>query len=511
MVSGRLFAVFETGGLMTVSQTNKIALVAPGPQRIQVGAIVHLPLALLSLAAWLRHYGEYSDSIGIIDTNICKPLPDDFSNAAVVGISAMTGSQIKYGLEVAAMARRANPDAVIVWGGIHPSLLPEQTVQHPLVDAVVIGEGEATFLEIVNAVLNGKGAAGIPGTYVQKHGSREIVVGPKRPFIDLNELPLPAYDLIDVKDYHGIEHQFDYQSSRGCPFRCAFCYNTKFCERRWRKKSPNTVVKELVYLQEEYAIESFGLVDDEFFIDIKRAEAIFDGILESGKRFSIIASCRLDMVRRFSPDLFRKMKRAGVVQMFFGAESGSPKMLKAIQKDITVEDIVEGARVVAEAGIRPILSFMSGFPGETLEDLKHTIDIILRLWNVHSLVTVNGIFPFNAYPGTGLYEKALDLGLSPPQSLAEWGQWAFQYKPDNPWVSPTMKQWMEISFFMVRFKYYVARYGDRKRNNLMARLIKWGLWPIAALVKLRMRNRWFALAWEWRLFAYAAQKTFGYL
>ncbi len=488
----------------------EIVLVAPGFPRRHIGTSQHLPLAVLCLAAWLRERGDYEGQVKVLDANVRNVSAPDFTNARVVGISAMTGYQVKHGLRIASTVRRANPDALIVWGGIHPSLLPEQTAAHPLVNVVAIGEGEQTFLEVVDAAFNGRDIAGIPGTYVPSaDGGVAAVAG--RPFLELDDLPLPAYDLVDMSDYPGIEHQFDYQSSRGCPFKCGFCYNTVFCGRRWRKKSSMKVVEELLYLHEKYKVAAFGLVDDEFFIDLKRTEAIFDGILESGSKFRLVASCRLDTIRRFPASLIDKMKQAGVTQMFFGAESGSPKILGMIQKGISIEDMIEGARVVAEAGIRPILSFMSGFPGETSEDFDRTIDMIPQLWSTHPLVTVNGIFPFNAYPGTVLYQRALELGLKAPQSLDRWGEWSFQYEPDNPWLSPTMKHKMQIAFYMARFMYYLARLQDRYKGKPVARLLNVLSRPASYLVKMRMNKHKFGLALEWRLFALLARKTFGYL
>ncbi len=359
-------------------------------------------------------------------------------------------------------------------------------------------------------MLRGEPLAGIPGTCcLDSDGA--IVFGPRRPFIDLAQLPLPAYDLIDVDDYAGIEHQFDFQSSRGCPFRCGFCYNTVFCGRHYRKKPSAQVVRELIALHDHYHVTCFGLVDDEFFIDRQRVEAIFDGIIASGRKFSLVASCRLDIVCRFTPALLAKMKQAGISQMFFGAESGSATILKAIKKDITRQHILKGAQRVAEAGIRPILSFMSGFPGETLNDFNRTLDTIRQLWRLHPLVTVNGVFPFNAYPGTFLYDQALTLGLKTPQTLEAWGAWSFQYQPDNPWLDPLMKRNMEIAFYMVRCIYYIARYEDRYPGQAVATLLKLGAWPVKASVTLRLRHRWFGLAWEWKLFARLVRKTFGYL
>ena len=496
---------------MKLESNPDIVLVQPGARRVQIGgAILHLPLQLLSLAAWLRRDSACENRIRILDMHIESPEAEYFTHAAIVGISAMTGQQIHYGLQAAQLARRANPDAVIVWGGVHPTLLHEQTIRNDLVDIVVIGEGEETFREVVDTIDSGRDTAGIPGTCVLD-GDGSVVVGPQRDFIDMNDLPLPAYDLIDIRNYRGIEHQFDYQSSRGCPHRCAFCYNTVFCGRRWRAKSAGKVVDELARLCQTYHVRNFAPVDDEFFIDRKRAEAIFRGMLDRGLDCGIVASCRLDIIRKYPKESLAVMKRAGVMQMFFGAESGSEETLHEIRKDITREDIIEGARIVAEAGIRPILSFMSGFPGETFDRFEKTLDIIRRLWKTHSLITVNGIFPFNAYPGTVLFEKAVELGLKPPQSLEEWGAWRFQYEPDNPWLDEKMKRRMQISFYIVRFKYYLARYEDRHKNGFRVRLLRLLVLPLSLSAGIRLRKRWFRFAGEWRLFAFLVRKTFGYL
>ena len=225
----------------------------------------------------------------------------------------------------------------------------------------------------------------------------------------------------------------------------------------------------------------------------------------------IVASCRLDIIRKYPKESLEIMKRAGVMQMFFGAESGSEETLLDIRKDITHEDIIEGARIVAEAGIRPILSFMSGFPGETFDRFEQTLDIIRHLWKTHRLITVNGIFPFNAYPGTELFEKAVELGLKPPQSLEEWGAWRFQYEPDNPWLDEKMKRRMQVSFYIVRFKYYLARYEDRHKNGFRVRLLRLIVLPLSRSAGIRLGKRWFRFAGEWRLFAFLVRKTFGYL
>jgi len=492
--------------------TKDIVLVFPGQFRVQLGgALLHLPLSLLSLAAWLRSRNTaFENRIRIVDMHVRELRRKDFQDARIVGISAMTGHQVRYGLEAARLARDANPEAVIVWGGVHASLMPEQTARHDLVDVVVAGEGEETFQDVVETVMSGGDPAGLPGTFVAG-GDGTVQAGPARPFVDIDDLPLPAYDLVDMGDYQGIEHQFDYQSSRGCPFRCGFCYNTVFCGRKWRAKSAVKVLDELEYLAETYEINHFAPVDDEFYIDRRRAEGIITGIVDRGIGGDLITSCRLDIVRRFSPAMLDAMKRAGISQIFFGAESGSDETLEAIRKDITGEDIVEGALMVAGAGIRPILSFMSGFPGETFEQFEETLDLIGRLWISHPLVTVNGIFPFNAYPGTILFDRARELGLDIPETLDAWGGWTFQYEPDNPWLDDRKRRWMEIAFYIVRFRYYLTRFVDRHRGGWRARALRTLVLPLRLSAHVRWTRRWFGFAPEWRLFAWLVRKTFGYL
>jgi radical SAM superfamily enzyme YgiQ (UPF0313 family) len=486
----------------------EVILVAPGSKKFQFGPIIHLPLAILSIAAWLREEGEFKGHIKVIDTQIHDIQASDFKGADIVGISAMTGGQIKVGLNACEVVRRANPNAKIVWGGIHPSLLPEQTASHPFVDCVVIGEGELTFSEVVTAILEDQPIEGIPGTCVQ--GKNGIILGKKRGLLDIEKLPLPAYDLVDMSKYTEIENQFDYQSSRGCPFRCGFCYNTVFCNRRYRKKSANKVIQELYLLKDRYGVKNFAFADDEFFIDKKRVEAIIDGIVERGN-IGITASCRLDIVQRFPNELLEKIKSAGVLHMFFGAESGSDRILKMIKKDIKRKDIILGSQKVSEAGIRPFLSFMSGFPGEEIEDFDQTLETIIELWKLDSRITVNGIFPFNPYPGTYLYNKACDAGLMPPDNLGDWGNWTFQYQPDNPWLTEEMKQWMEIAFYIVRFKYYLVRLHDRYPNSWIYYLTILFIWPLYFSAMIRIRKRWFNHALEWRLFSLIARRTFGFL
>ncbi len=487
----------------------EVVLVAPGNPRIQFGAIINLPLALLCLAGWLRRDERFKDKIRILDMNIQKITEADFKDVALIGLTAITGHDIEFALQAARMAKTVNPKVIVVWGGIHASLMPEQTIAHELVDVVAIGEGEETFRELVESVMEEKDLAGIPGTWVKKDGN--IVKGPARPIVDMNTLPLPAYDLVNVGHYHNIQRQFNYQSSRGCPYRCAFCYNVVFTARKWRSKSAPKIIQELRYLHETYGVMNYIMDDDEFLINIKRAQEVFQGIIDNHLNFTMTISCRLDMVQRIPEEMLHTMKKAGVKQIFFGAESGSETILKDILKDLKTEDILKGANRVCKIGIRPVLSFMSGFPTETFDDFKQTLEIIEKLWQGHPLITVNGIFPFNPYPGTELYHAAIKAGFKAPKTLEEWGKWEFQYDPDHPWLDKKKRRWMQIAFYIVRFKYYLKRLEDRYDNDLKVRMLKVLVSPLLLSAKIRWNQKWFAAAWEWDLFAFIVRKTFRYL
>jgi radical SAM superfamily enzyme YgiQ (UPF0313 family) len=487
----------------------EVLLVFPGPKVSGMQALAHvrLPYSLLCLAAFLRPHS--------IDTKIIDMRVDDLgshglSGITVVGLSCMTGHQIRYALEAATYLRQRLPDAIFVWGGIHPSLHPEETARHPLVDTVVVGEGEETFLEIVMSHLGGDDKTAIPGTVAMRDGV--IVEGGKRPFIDLNKAPFPAYDLINLGRYLNCLDTFDYQTSRGCPFRCGFCYNVRYCGRRWRSKSPEKTVEELERLKEEFGVRSFSFVDDEFFINKRRVEGILDLIIGRQLGFKWTASCRLDLCRKFRPEFLEKLRSSGCRRIYFGGESGSREILKDIAKDITPTDTIEGVENCIRNGIVPIVSFMGGFPGETSKQFDETLDLISTLWEIDPRVTINGIFPFSPYPGTALFDRAKGFGLKVPTSLTGWATWSFQYDPDHPWLVPRQRQRLRVAFYIVRFKYYLKEYNLRNRGSPLRRTaINLLTLPLRLSGSIRWRTRFFACAWEWELWALIAQRSFGFL
>ncbi|MCK4353364.1 B12-binding domain-containing radical SAM protein [candidate division WOR-3 bacterium] len=453
---------------------SKVLLISPGNKK---DFTKRLPLALLFLAENLMA-NEYEPVI--LDMTVDNFSEGLLKNAICVGITSLTGRQILYGLQIAEQIRKLNPKLPIVWGGIHPSSLPVQTVRDPYVDIVVCGEGELTFLKIVTCLNNKQSLDGVEGIVYKENG--EVFINKKRPFLNFDKRNYLPYDLLSLDKYQ-LSERFEYQSSRGCPYRCIFCYNHMFNACKWRMKSSNIVLEELEEIMRKFHPKTIFFVDDEFFINKKRVEKICKEIIEKNFDFKWHTTNRADIVAGYNNELLELLERSGCMSLAIGAESGSPKMLEFINKKITVEDTLESARKLSKTKITPVYSFVSGFPGETLNDLYMSLDLIDKLWKINSEARINGLFLAAPYPGTPFFQMAIEHKFIPPSSLGEWGT-------SNLLVSNRYNKWLPIKFlnelqlysYLVRFLFmemYTKAYLKRKE---LIRTLKYRLFIIFRLI-----------------------------
>jgi anaerobic magnesium-protoporphyrin IX monomethyl ester cyclase len=395
----------------------------------QASGAPRLPLGVLCVAGPVDGAGY---RVQVIDQQVDASWEQTLERALAgrplcVGISAMTGNQIRYGLAAAALVRAAS-SVPIVWGGVHPSLLPEQTAADPLVDIVVFGEGEETFLEVVRRLEVGRTVEGVAGTCFKAHGT--VHANPGRPFLDLDRLaPLP-YHLVDVERYITAddmsERTLELPTSRGCPHRCGFCYN----------------LDRLTDVVQRFRLTGINFREDNFFTDRSRVEAVCRGILERGLAIGWHADCRCDYFARYPEGFLRLLRESGLRALTFGAESGSQRTLDAIGKDISVADILTAARRATRLGLIANFHFMTGFPGETEEDLFQTYRLIRTLLRGDRRRHIYGPALYTPYPGTSLYDRCLELGLRPPGDLAGWADYHWQ-RLNLPWLSPTEARFQE--------------------------------------------------------------------
>ncbi len=299
---------------------------------------------------------------------------------AVIGITMMSPVLLS-GMETVSVARKAAPDSTVVVGGAHPSALPQECLEdNPQIDIVVIGEGENTLLEIVHALDDGEELDDIAGIVFRKNG-KTVVTAPRAPIADIDSLPLPAYNLFPMEKYkthppYGRKTPYvNMITSRGCPFHCTYCSNSVF-GRKMRLQSPEKILSEMEFLIGKYHIKEIHFYDDCFTLNKKRTRTICEEILR--RKMKVIWSCttRVDLV---DEELLKLMRKAGCWLIAYGVESGSPKILKEMEKGVTVEQIEKSFKLTRKAGIRTLGYFMLGMPGETKETIQETIDVCFKI------------------------------------------------------------------------------------------------------------------------------------
>ena len=394
---------------------------APDPQ---------IPLALLYLAASLREEGF---SVRILDMRLEDYRSFNVGDPFFVGISCMSGLQIKYALEFARHVRANNPTCPLVWGGVHPTLLPEQTASNDYVDIVVRGEGELIIKDLADAIAANQPLDGVAGITYTVNGA--VKSNPDGQIINLDDIPIALpYDLLQMDKYPSFKSgRFHIQTSRGCPHRCGFCYNTNFNKNKWRGKSAKRVLDEIEYILNMFPdVKIIDPIDDNVFVDRERVEEICQGLLERNLDVEWRANCRFDYLSTYDKDFLELLATSGCVELDFGGESGSDRLQKLICKDVTAQQMlqsVENLRLWAPS-IEPYVSWMSGLPSETDEDLNQTFDLMDKMSQVNPKTQHYGIFVYTPFPSPVM--NLLPSDFKAPQTLEEWGSiHVFHFDP--PW------------------------------------------------------------------------------
>jgi anaerobic magnesium-protoporphyrin IX monomethyl ester cyclase len=365
------------------------------------------------------------------------------SRPLLIGFSTLTGPSILPTLKASREIKQVS-NVPVVWGGLHPTMLPEQTLESGCVDIVAVGEGEETIAELATALADGGKTSTlerVAGLVFRANGSIHRT-GP-RPFIRNLDQYAPAWHYLDVNRYLFSDRHFytdmgsrlgapkvaSILTSRGCPWRCAYCYNQFVNRRSFRAHSAARVLHDVRTLKERYGVGALIIEDDCFFAHRARGLEIAHGL---GVPWTV--SIRASELAKWGPSFVREIAKAGCQEVRVGAESGSQRILELMEKDISVDDIRTAVRLCVEAGIRPALNFMIGIPGESDSDMRMTLDLMDELEALGDAVAVNGPSVFLPWPGTALYERAVAMGFKPPSQTAEWGvQWGGQL-PSTPFL-----------------------------------------------------------------------------
>jgi len=403
------------------------------------------PWGLLYVAAPLIDRGI---DVDIVDEPVTPQYEDNVAEIirkkkpVCIGISAMTGEQIEFGLRFAKFVRK-HTSVLIVWGGIHPTLLPEETIDHDLVDIVVAGEGEYVYADLVEALAKGGDPADVAGVYIKK--GEQVVGSTPTEYLDLAELPNIPYHLVDVERYIrkrpdvGAERYFEVITSRGCPHPCSFCYIDAVHNKRWRYMPPETAVAKLKDLKKRFDIDHVLFREDNFYVNWHRVDDIAKLMIEEKLDLKWSASCRIDYFDKYKPEFLDTLKKSGCALITFGVESGNNRVLKLAEKNITVEQTLRVAEKVNQYGMVGSYHFMGGFPTETEEEFLDTCRLIDTMLEIAPSMVAREIAVFTPYPGLGLFEKCVEHGFKRPQSLEEWTEMDW-LNPQRDWLSPRQQR-----------------------------------------------------------------------
>ncbi len=376
------------------------------------------PLGIGYIASYLRETGnhqvkiydgllQYSRDLDFIDT-LTSFSPD------VVGISGQTTPSIYDVYQTARIVKNHNPATLVIVGGAHVTFQDEQAlIECPEIDAVVRGEGEVTTKVLLEQICENRYDATVQGTTTRV--GTNIIKNPDRPYVaDLDTLPFPAYDLLDLPTYFPRGNRIAPMiTSRGCPYQCTFCSSSRITGKRWRGRSAKNVVTEITLLQDKYGVRDVTFIDDLFTFDYQRVEDICSMMLEEVDDIGWTCSSRADIMTRH-PKLVEYLKDAGCHTIYIGAESGSQRILDKIKKGIRLSQIISAVKRAKDVGLEVVLSFILGIPGETYRDIRSTIDFACKLDPDLAQFTI-----CTPYPGTPIYEEAIENGWL---TVLDWSQ-----------------------------------------------------------------------------------------
>jgi radical SAM superfamily enzyme YgiQ (UPF0313 family) len=346
----------------------------------------HPPLGILTLAAILRREWEPPPTILDLNQLYYEYLVDsrarsevDFCTYAaarispgfdIIGLSTICSSY-PLTIRLAERIKRIYPDTIIMLGGPQASVVDVPSLQaFPFVDIIVRGEADETLPRLLRAGVRSEGLLLVPG--ITFRNGRSIVRNPDGSVIsDLDTLPFPAFDLLP-----GMKSlpYFALELGRGCPFSCTFCSTNDFFRRRFRLKSPQVILAQMRRAHLEFQATSFDLVHDMFTVDRKRVAEFCQTMVDSGESFRWSCSARTDCI---DDDLIDLMYRAGCRGVFFGVETGSPRMQRLIDKDLDLEQAARRIDRCTSVGIPTTVSLIAGFPEETKEDMWQTVSFLV--------------------------------------------------------------------------------------------------------------------------------------
>lgn len=445
----------------------KVLLIEPGTKLTKFP-----PLGLLSLAAVMRENKlepiilDYSGKELI---NIKQEI--EKSRADFVGIKVLTGPNITRGLKISKIAKELGK--TVIWGGPHPTVLPKQTLKNLYIDAVVIGEGEYSFLDLIK-YLQGKKVKPY-GCGIKKNNKITITTPPKK-FVDLNKLPLPAWDLLkNINDYFPNKNHnlLPISTTRGCAFKCGFCHNSNKNVKEYlgcyRIADPKRAIEEYKFVQSlvKNKIDRLDVGEDLHLVSKEYTKKFCKTMIDSKLGLKWYTAARYMTLDLEQVDL---IKKAGCEQVLFGVESGSQRIQKMNNKFVDLNHAINISKALRKRNITVINAYIFGHPTETKQELKLTLNYLKKLPADENLIQL-----YRPLPATPYFDIALQRGkLKVPTKLEEWSNFGVLGYDKN--VSEINTNYLFKIFYRTnaieQTKYWLNLQRYHLRNNMYGKFLK---------------------------------------
>lgn len=491
----------------------KIVLYYPlqsDPARGLVTSFHLQPLSLLAIAAWPIHDGY---EVELIDGNLYSPeeahrrAVQACAGALLFGTTGILGFAVADGLHCTQAVKAAHPDLPAFIGGWFASAVPEMQLETGLYDAVVLGQGELTFRELVGAVERGEALDGVAGLALWRNG--ELQRTAPRGVVGWSHLLDNPWHLLDFPAYaermrqpwhkHTVEHMsplpglgpedtfttLSYVSSFGCPLDCAFCCSPEMTGRRWKALSAERMLDDIEVLWKRWQFDAIHFFDANWGVTEKRVREFAQGLIERGIRIHYHAYMQADSIVSWSAETLDLLAESGLYAVIIGAETGSDETMEMIRKTTRGDDNLRAARELDKRGISAYCTYLIGFPGEGPESMLKTIDQCRRMAHECPIATP-GLWEYMPIPGAALYAPALAQGFDPPGTLDAWGEF-YDYRRDTTpgWLTPRVERMRKL------YRHFSGLVGGELRGRI-------GFWERRARARLADAEG-FARGWPWGL------------
>ena len=398
----------------------RILLINPAPEHYTRARCA--PLGVLSIGSYLQANGHQVKVLNraVVSTDIKAEL-DDFK-PDFVGCSLLSVMAVKDSLMISKEAKKRG--ICVVWGGPYVSASPEMTLELDCIDFISLGEGEGTWLELVNTAENGGDIHSVKGLAYIKDG--KFTKTEYRDFLDLSVLPPIDYSLIDIQktfyknyDYDGIMGMY---ISKGCNGHCTFCYNRDFFSNCRRTRDINVFIEEAKLLKEKYGMKAIAFTDELFGYDKKTLHEICNAMIDAKLDLHWGGMTKIGL---FDKEDFELMYKAGCRWLEFGVESGSMATLAKMKKPLNPAMVEKDLKNCLDVGIITLSYFIVGFPGETEEDLKATCELVNKVSYTKFVCSY-----FSPLHGSEIFEKVVAEGrYTPPNTMKECMKTKIFYSP----------------------------------------------------------------------------------